>query len=205
MSEMTKQKNRTDGIPRDVGDVVSIIGPGMKIVGDCSSDGTIRIEGQVEGSVKAAKSVVIGKDGAVVGDVVTQDAIVAGRVRPVAEYECVDWVCKDESRHRMLVVGPDRRGAKEAKLAYRLLRQVPAGSLLEIDLQTGRKHQIRLQLGHRGHPVLGDRKYGSQVDFPLGIALLARRLKLMHPVRREPLDLVASVPQLWSKYGVRED
>jgi cytoskeletal protein CcmA (bactofilin family) len=52
----------------------------MKVVGDCSSDGTIRIEGQVEGSVKAAKSVVIGKDGVVVGDVVTQDAIVAGRV-----------------------------------------------------------------------------------------------------------------------------
>ena len=77
---MTKTRNRTDGTPRDVGDVVSIIGPGMKVVGDCSSDGTIRIEGQVEGSVKAAKSVVIGKEGAVLGDVVTQDAIVAGRV-----------------------------------------------------------------------------------------------------------------------------
>lgn len=77
---MTKSRNRTDSAPRDVGDVVSIIGPGMKVVGDCSSDGTIRIEGQVEGSVKAAKSVVIGKEGAVLGDVVTQDAIVAGRV-----------------------------------------------------------------------------------------------------------------------------
>lgn len=77
---MSKQRNRTDGAPRDVGDVVSIIGPGMKVVGDCTSDGTIRVEGQVEGSVKAAKSVVIGKEGAVVGDVMTQDAIVAGRV-----------------------------------------------------------------------------------------------------------------------------
>ena len=77
---MSKTRNRTDGAPRDVGDVVSIVGPGMKVVGDCSSDGTIRIEGQVEGSVKAAKSVVIGKEGVVVGDVVTQDAIVAGRV-----------------------------------------------------------------------------------------------------------------------------
>ena len=80
MSEMSKTRNRTDGAPRDVGDVVSIIGPGMKVVGDCSSDGTIRVEGQVEGSVKAAKSVVIGKEGVVVGDVVTQDAIVAGRI-----------------------------------------------------------------------------------------------------------------------------
>lgn len=77
---MTKTRNRTDGSPRDVGDVVSIIGPGMKVVGDCTSDGTIRIEGIVEGSVKAAKSVVIGNEGAVLGDVVTQDAIVAGRV-----------------------------------------------------------------------------------------------------------------------------
>ncbi len=77
---MSKTRNRTDHTPRDVGDVVSIIGPGMKVVGDCSSDGTIRVEGQVEGSVKAAKSVVIGKEGVVVGDVATQDAIVAGRV-----------------------------------------------------------------------------------------------------------------------------
>lgn len=77
---MTKTRNRTDTSTRDVGDVVSIIGPGMKVVGDCTSDGTIRIEGQVEGSVKAAKSVVIGKEGVVLGDVVTQDAIVAGRV-----------------------------------------------------------------------------------------------------------------------------
>ncbi len=77
---MTKTKNRTDASTRDVADVVSIIGPGMKVVGDCTSDGTIRVEGQVEGSVKAAKSVVIGKEGVVLGDVVTQDAIVAGRV-----------------------------------------------------------------------------------------------------------------------------
>jgi cytoskeletal protein CcmA (bactofilin family) len=73
-------KNRVEGSPRELGDVVSIIGPGMKVVGDCASDGTIRIEGQVEGAVKAAKSVVVGKDGQVKGDIVTQDAIVAGRV-----------------------------------------------------------------------------------------------------------------------------
>ena len=73
-------KGRENGTPRELGDVVSIIGPGMKVVGDCESDGTIRVEGSVEGSVKAAKSVVVGKDGLVVGDISTQDAIVAGRV-----------------------------------------------------------------------------------------------------------------------------
>lgn len=74
-------KGRENGTPRELADVVSIVGPGMKIVGDCESDGTIRVEGSVEGSVKAAKSVVIGTEGIVIGDIVTQDAIVAGRVQ----------------------------------------------------------------------------------------------------------------------------
>lgn len=60
--------------------VISIIGPGMRVVGDCETDGTLRIEGTVEGTVKAGKAVVIGKDGVVKGDVATQDAIIGGRV-----------------------------------------------------------------------------------------------------------------------------
>lgn len=67
--------------PQPKGDnVISIIGPGMRVVGDCETDGTLRIEGVVEGTVRAAKAVVIGKDGMVKGDVITQDAIVGGRV-----------------------------------------------------------------------------------------------------------------------------
>jgi cytoskeletal protein CcmA (bactofilin family) len=61
--------------------VISIIGPGMKVVGDCETDGTIRIEGTVEGSVRAGKAVVIGKEGLVSGDVTTQDAVVSGRIK----------------------------------------------------------------------------------------------------------------------------
>ena len=60
--------------------VISIIGPGMTIVGDCESDGTIRVEGTVKGSIKAGKAVVIGKQGAVSGDIMTQDAVISGRV-----------------------------------------------------------------------------------------------------------------------------
>lgn len=60
--------------------VISIIGPGMTIVGDCETDGTVRIEGSVEGSVKAGKAVVIGKQGVVTGDIMTQDAVISGRV-----------------------------------------------------------------------------------------------------------------------------
>jgi cytoskeletal protein CcmA (bactofilin family) len=60
--------------------VISIIGPGMRVTGDCETDGTLRIEGTVEGTVRAGKAVVIGKDGVVIGDVSTQDAIIGGHV-----------------------------------------------------------------------------------------------------------------------------
>lgn len=60
--------------------VISIIGPGMRVVGDCITEGTLRIEGVVEGTVRAGKAVVIGKDGVVNGDITTQDAVIGGRV-----------------------------------------------------------------------------------------------------------------------------
>jgi cytoskeletal protein CcmA (bactofilin family) len=60
--------------------VVSIIGPGMRVVGDCDTDGTLRVEGTVEGTVRAGKAVVVGKDGSINGDIITQDAIIGGRV-----------------------------------------------------------------------------------------------------------------------------
>ena len=60
--------------------VISIIGPGMKVTGDCDTEGTLRIEGNVEGTVRAGKAVVVGKDGIVDGDITTQDAVIGGRV-----------------------------------------------------------------------------------------------------------------------------
>lgn len=72
--------DQSDAARGGASDVVSIIGPGMKVEGDCSTEGTIRVEGRVEGSVQADKAVVVGSDGIVVGDVRTQDAVVAGRV-----------------------------------------------------------------------------------------------------------------------------
>jgi len=66
---------------RDGGDFVSILGSGMKVVGDCSSDGAIRVEGRIEGSVKAGESVIVGQGGCVIGDIETKDAIVGGRVQ----------------------------------------------------------------------------------------------------------------------------
>lgn len=68
-----------NGTPMD--SVISIVGPGMKVVGDCDTDGTVRIEGVVEGAVRAGKAVVVGKDGRVKGDIVTQDAVISGTVQ----------------------------------------------------------------------------------------------------------------------------
>jgi cytoskeletal protein CcmA (bactofilin family) len=70
----------TNGAQQARDNVISIIGPGMRVRGDCETDGTLRVEGTVEGTVRAGKAVVIGKDGVVLGDVATQDAIIGGRV-----------------------------------------------------------------------------------------------------------------------------
>ena len=67
--------------PASADKVISIIGPGMHVVGDCDTTDTIRIEGRVEGSVRAEKAVVIGKGGCVNGDIKTQDAVIAGTVK----------------------------------------------------------------------------------------------------------------------------
>lgn len=76
---MAKNKADNDAQPGREG-VISIIGPGMRVVGDCDTEGTLRIEGTVEGTVRAGKAIVVGKDGVVDGDLTTQDAVIGGRV-----------------------------------------------------------------------------------------------------------------------------
>ncbi len=127
-------------------------------------------------------------------------AVVEGSVEP-ASAECEDWIGHDRRHRRMWIVGPTQPGAKHARLAYRRLAAVQGNSILEIELETGRKHQIRLQLAHRGHPILGDRKYGSPRRWPAGIALHARRLVITHPVNGEPLQIEAPLPDAWRQFG----
>jgi len=130
-------------------------------------------------------------------------ALVEGRPEP-PEASCVDWLMKDEQQMRMVVCGPHQAGAQEARLRYRTLRRLPRATLLEVRLETGRKHQIRVQLAHRGHPVLGDRKYGATATFSQGIALHSRQLVLDHPVRKTPLRLEAPLASAWRKHGILE-
>jgi 23S rRNA pseudouridine1911/1915/1917 synthase len=123
-------------------------------------------------------------------------AVVEGLLEPeVGSY--VDWLGEDERHRRMHIVGRTMPGAKEARLSYRRLKALSDASLVEVALETGRKHQIRLQLAHHGHPIVGDRKYGSRLAFPAGIALHSRRLVIAHPVSGKPIELVAPLPRAW--------
>jgi 23S rRNA pseudouridine1911/1915/1917 synthase len=129
-------------------------------------------------------------------------AAVAHRVRPTTG-ELVDFICRDERHRRMRIALPNAVGALEARLSYRTLEGGPGRTVLEVMPETGRKHQIRLQLASFGHPILGDRKYGSRQVFPLGIALHCRRLVFQHPVRRQPIQLTAPLPRAWRSHGCR--
>ncbi len=74
------RETKTEAPARELSDVVSVIGPGMEITGDIKCDGTVRIEGRVNGAIRATKSVVVGRGGRVEGDIETQDVVVAGAV-----------------------------------------------------------------------------------------------------------------------------
>lgn len=112
--------------------------------------------------------------------------------------ELSHWVLKNDRQARMEIVPPRKRGAQHAKLAYQTLRSGKNRTLVEIRLHTGRKHQIRLQLATIGCPILGDRKYGSRVEFPgPGIALHAARLTIEHPTTKERLCFRALPPKAW--------
>ncbi len=76
---MAKDKGSQPVAPPHDG-VISIIGAGMRVVGNCVTEGTLRVEGVLEGTVQAGKAVVVGKDGMVLGDITTQDAIIGGKV-----------------------------------------------------------------------------------------------------------------------------
>jgi 23S rRNA pseudouridine1911/1915/1917 synthase len=123
-------------------------------------------------------------------------AIVEGEVAKTAG-TLEDWLCKDKIRGRVEVVEPGDKGARQGLLHYD--RRAVHGSLtwLEVRPQTGRTHQLRVQLAHHGHPIYGDAKYGAIRTFGRGIGLHARALTFLHPIRYEPITLTADVPRIW--------
>ena len=124
-------------------------------------------------------------------------ALVEGIITP-SEAECIDFLCEDK-RHRKVFRTQSLNEGKECKLRYRKLRHVNRCSLIEIQLETGRKHQIRVQLAGRGFPICGDIKYGAKFFFPGGIALHAWKLTFLHPTTQERIELTAPLPDTFER------
>jgi 23S rRNA pseudouridine1911/1915/1917 synthase len=109
------------------------------------------------------------------------------------------WLKKDQLVGRVEVVPPETPGARKASLHYQKMGWHEGLTWLEIRPQTGRTHQLRVQLVHLGHPIYGDTKYRATHSFGAAIALHARSLVFSHPVRREPISLTAPLPPAWRK------
>ena len=120
-----------------------------------------------------------------------------------------DWVVKVAEEARTERATPDAPGARHAVLGFRTLRAGPDWTLLELEPQTGRMHQIRVQAAWRGWPVLGDVLYGSgrpfgpPAELPRDrvIALHARSLTFLHPIRYDPITVTAPLPGTWRDFG----
>lgn len=119
---------------------------------------------------------------------------------PEPEGELVNWLVRNEKQNKSYVYDSERIHAKKAILHYRVIARSENYYLLEIDLKTGRHHQIRCQLAHMGCPIKGDLKYGADRSNPDGgISLHAHSAAFIHPVSKLPLQIVAPVPDdnLW--------
>lgn len=123
-------------------------------------------------------------------------AVVEGEVASGAG-TLVDWLRRDRDAGRVEVVEPNTPDARQALLHYQRIAVHDGLTLLDIRPQTGRRHQLRVQLAHRRHPIYGDAKYGSIHTFGHAIGLHARALTFLHPIRYEPVTLTADVPQGW--------
>ena len=113
---------------------------------------------------------------------------------PKTEDTLVDNLVRNEAQNKSYVA----KNGKEAKLKYTLIQTTERYFLLEIQLFTGRHHQIRCQLSHMGCPIKGDLKYGAKRSNPDGgISLMARRIQFIHPVKKTEVDVTAPVPDSW--------
>lgn len=109
--------------------------------------------------------------------------------------EIRSWLTRNEKQNKAYSWPEPRPGAKEAILRYRLLRPTKNYFLVEVQLLTGRHHQIRCQLSSIGCPIKGDLKYGARRSNPDGsISLHARQITFIHPTRKEPVTVTAPTP-----------
>jgi 23S rRNA pseudouridine1911/1915/1917 synthase len=122
---------------------------------------------------------------------------------PEDEATISHFLKKNELQNKTYVYDTEVKGSKLASLTYRLKGRSEKYYLLEIELHTGRHHQIRAQLAKIGCPIKGDLKYGFQrSNEDGGISLFARRLEFIHPVKKEPVTITGHFPEgdIWSAF-----
>ena len=110
------------------------------------------------------------------------------------------YLWRNEKQNKSFVVKPGTKDAKRAVLSYKAIAHSDRYMLLEINLETGRHHQIRCQLAAIGLPIKGDLKYGAKRSNPDGgISLHARKIEFVHPVSKQEISIIAPVPNdtLW--------
>ena len=120
-----------------------------------------------------------------------------------SEGELVHFLVRNEKQNKSYAYDKEVPNSKKAVLDYRLIGRSDNYYLLEVDLNTGRHHQIRCQLAKMGCPIKGDLKYGSPRSNPDGsICLHARRVRFVHPVSKELIELKAPLPEgnLWKGF-----
>ena len=124
---------------------------------------------------------------------------------PAEEGELVHYLVRNEKQNKSDAYDKEVPKSKKAILDYRLIGRSENYYLLEVDLKTGRHHQIRCQLAKMGCPIKGDLKYGSPRSNPDGsICLHARRVRFIHPVSKELIELEAPLPEgnLWKGFAI---
>ncbi|MDR0536829.1 MAG: RluA family pseudouridine synthase [Tannerellaceae bacterium] len=121
-------------------------------------------------------------------------------IPPKDEDELIHWLVRKEKQNKSYAYASEKNGAQKAILHYKIISHSNNYTLLEIDLKTGRHHQIRVQLSKIGCPIKGDLKYGFDRSNPNGgISLHACRLEFIHPVLKSPIIIAAEPPKenLW--------
>lgn len=117
---------------------------------------------------------------------------------------CDNYLWKDEKKNKSFVVEANKKGAKQAKLSFEVLKQVDKYQLVQCHLETGRHHQIRVQLSHLKAPIIGDNKYGyTRANRDKSIHLHCRSMSFEHPTTNEQITIVSPLPKdvLWDKFS----
>lgn len=127
-------------------------------------------------------------------------AVVGGKVTP-SKGVLQDWIYKEEDENLSRVTPPNFPGAKHCQLRYEEVPLAGGPTLLQIQLDTGRSHQIRVQLASRKWPIAGDRKYGSSFAGGGTIGLHAVELTFNHPTLNKPITATAAPPESWNKWN----